>query len=203
MRTTLTAKHVGASTTATSVGHPLTERRARRVGQTRWRINHRYEGGFITDGGVHYVAAVRLLFGDILQGYAQTHSVNSKIGRTDQLRFQFITDRQIYGQLNFNFSSNGFNENRLLIFGDQGTLIVTNDDIVLQKAGESPEPYSSPDDDGGLTGEYEDFYQAITQRKPPVSSFEEGFADLQVILGALQSAREGKVRDFRDAYLVG
>ena len=53
--------------------------------QTKWRIHHQYRGGFITDGGVHYIAALSDLFGDFISGHAFAKGVNRTINVNDQL----------------------------------------------------------------------------------------------------------------------
>ncbi|MBD3226305.1 MAG: hypothetical protein GF313_16370 [Caldithrix sp.] len=163
---------------------------------TSWRINHKYEGGFVTDAGVHNIAVIRDLFGDITQGFAQSQSVNPKIGAIDQLQFLFKTHQNIHGQLNLNYSSTGCNENRLLISGSAGSLEIHHNRITISDNKGGKQTFTDDHDDGGYAAQYFDFYNAIRHDQPVKSSFYEGLMDLQTILSALQAAKGGRVIAF-------
>ena len=106
--------------------------------QTKWRINHKYDGGFVTDCGVHNIAAIRLLTGDIKSGAAFTHSVNPRIGKIDTFSLQFETDKNIKGMFNMFFSVRGHYEDRILIHGSSGTIEIWEDKIYVKKEGREP-----------------------------------------------------------------
>ncbi len=156
---------------------------------TRWRIDHQYPGGFVTDGGVHQIAAIRELFGDIVTGQAQVKSINPAIGEVDTFNFQFTTAKGVQGVLNLYYSAPGLNENRLVIIGDQASIsveqnhiVVKDNDTVLIDEGVNP--------DMGYVGEFEDFFAAIREGRQPVSTFSEAFKDLQTIISALEKAEK-------------
>jgi predicted dehydrogenase len=155
---------------------------------TRWRRHHRYEGGFITDAGVHNVAALRLLFGEIVRGGAWASGINRVIGTMDTFSFQFVTDRDVKGILNLFFTSRGFSEHRMLILGTKGALVVEENAITLRRPG-MRDRREVARDDGGYGKQFEDFHAAITGRRKVVSTFREGYRDLEVILTAIRSAR--------------
>ncbi|HEX9652504.1 MAG TPA: Gfo/Idh/MocA family oxidoreductase, partial [bacterium] len=83
--------------------------------QTGWRVENRFPGGFITDGGVHNIAALRLMFGDIVRGHSFTRSVNPEIGDSDSLSFQFVTVGGVQGVLNIFVSVKGLFRNEMVI----------------------------------------------------------------------------------------
>ncbi|MGD9898683.1 MAG: Gfo/Idh/MocA family protein [Calditrichaceae bacterium] len=155
--------------------------------KTEWRIKHQYPGGFITDGGVHYIAAIRELFGEITDGYAWTASINPGIGTPDSMSFQFRTDRNVSGLLNLFFTTGGIEENRLVILGDRGSVITENNRIILKKINHD-DLVEETDDGGGYMGEYLNFYEAIRHGELVDSSFEKAYIDLKIILSALKSA---------------
>jgi len=165
--------------------------------QTNWRINHKYPGGFITDGGVHNIAGIRLLFGDITGGHTFVHGLNPAIGDTDTFCLQFVTDRDITGVLNLFISTRGYAENRILVLGDQGSLIIENELILItdQKREILREKVA---DDNGFYEEFTNFYRAITKGTPVVSTFREGYRDLATILTALEI--KGKWQTFSYQY---
>ncbi len=161
--------------------------------RTKWRIQHQYPGGFITDGGVHNIAALRYLFGDFESGHAFVKSINPAIGRVDTFSLQFRTKSGVDGVFNDFFSSHGYSENRLIVLGDEGSLVVENNTISISKDGEAPIVENIDDDDGGYYNEFVDFYNGIREGQPVLSTFEESYRDLEIILQALESA-ERKVR---------
>ena len=164
---------------------------------TRWRIDHTYPGGFLTDGGVHITAVLRDLFGNIRAAKALTACVNPEAGRVDTMNSQFVFESGLICSVNQFYSSRGLKVNSMHIFGDSGTIVVDNyaGSIALKQEGKE-DIAGKPDDERGYVGEYEDFYRAIRTGSPVVSTFEEAQYDLQAILCALDSADTGEVVAF-------
>ena len=157
---------------------------------TQWRIDHKYEGGVITDAGVHNIAALRLLFGDIASGSALVWNVNSAVGRTDSIKLNFKTTNGINGSFNMSASVEGYSENRLLIFGNRGTIIIKDDDVIIMNLeGESFK--ESMNDDGGYKAQFENFYDAVQNGGEVVSTFKEAYKDIEVLLNAYLSSESG------------
>jgi len=160
--------------------------------QTKWRIHHQYPGGFITDGGIHNIAALRYFFGDITSGMAFTKSVNPAIGRLDTMSLQFNMESGVDGVFNVFCSSYGYLENRIIILGRNGSLVIENNNIIIKKHGQ-PDQTETVEDDGGYQGQFEDFYEGIRFGKPVISSFTEAYRDFMTILKALESAEKGQI----------
>jgi predicted dehydrogenase len=155
--------------------------------QTPWRRNHRYEGGFLTDGGVHNVAALRIMFGNLTCRGAVVRSVNPALGRTDSLQFMFDSESGVAGVFTECFSAAGASEGKLLILGSEGSLSCENDSITVRRPGRPDSVEAFPGDDG-YVAEFEDFYRAVREGSVPLSDFSEGRKDLESILGALEAA---------------
>ncbi len=157
--------------------------------KTEWRIQHRYPGGFITDGGVHNMAALRDLFGSLRVTAAFSQCVNRAIGELDSLSFQFSAAQpfQVQGVFNSFFSANGYLEDRLVVLGKEGCLTVADNTLTVKRDGVT-EYQQEFEDDMGYYEEYQDFYQAIRTGSPVKSSFAEAYADLRVIIEALEKA---------------
>lgn len=149
--------------------------------QTQWRINHQYPGGFVTDGGVHNIAALRGLFGEIIESNSFTKGINSEIGRTDTFSMQYKTEQDVDGVLNIFFSAVGYELNQFFIFGDKGSILIEGNDIII-KTSKEEKIRESIDDDGGYTNQLLDFYETIRENKSTNSSFEESFKDLEIII---------------------
>ena len=78
------------------------------------------------------------------------------------------------------------------MLGDEGSLVVENNTISISKDSEDP-IVENIDDDGGYYNEFDDFYKGIREGQPVLSTFDESYRDLEIILQALESA-ERKVR---------
>ena len=174
--------------------------------QTLWRQQHTYEGGFITDSGVHNVAALREVFGSINHIASHTSSVNPAIGRTDTMTVLFETNDEdgglpsLPGTLNMAFSVHGVAARTLTVLGTEGSIVVDapagevgdvmeeTKDTRLSVFGGVPgeatlvERYTA----GSFCAQYEDFHAAIREQRPPKSTFAKLLGDLDVILGAVQ-----------------
>lgn len=157
--------------------------------QTKWRINHQYPGGFITDAGVHDIAALRLMFGDIIAGNAFTKSIDPRIGVIDSFSLQFVTENEVHGVLNMFVSTRELSKNRISVLGTEGNLVIQdNRQIVLKKKG-NIEFEEMLESDNGYPDEFEDFYHAIRNGREVSSSFSDAYRDLEVIIAALESAQ--------------
>jgi predicted dehydrogenase len=162
--------------------------------RTSWRIQHRYEGGFVTDGGVHNVAALRDLLGDLTTVGSVSMSINPAIGRTDTLAWLFRSEGRsgvppMSGSLSIGFSVSGAEVDRLTILGSRGAAVVDGSTLRLFGAdSETPTGSHPPEEDAGYSGEYRDFHRCILTGERPTSTFGEAYKDLATILEALDGA---------------
>jgi len=152
--------------------------------QTEWRINHPYPGGFITDGGVHNVAALRMLFGEFVETHAFSKSINPLIGKTDTFSLQFKTDQNVHGVINIFLSPVGYDQNEFHIFGAKGSILIDSNDIII-KTSDGKEIMESIEDEGGYKKQLEDFYKAVRENTDNQSPFEESFRDFEILVEAL------------------
>lgn len=163
--------------------------------RTKWRINHNYDGGFITDGGIHNIAALRDLFGELTINGAHKSQVNPNIGKEDTFSTLFTTGGKgnippVHGLLQLFFSVNGKSDFTLRVLGSDGTLEIKGDNIILYNTGDKEGSIIATEPDGGgYVNEYLDFYTAVTNNSGVLSSFNEGYKDLQTILHALKEAK--------------
>ncbi len=162
--------------------------------QTKWRLQHQYRGGMVTDGGIHYIAALSDLFGEFSSGAAFAKGINRAIGEFDTFCLQFRTP-SINGIFNYFLSANGYAENRMVILGNKGSIIVESNKINLKKKGE-PDQEETVEDDGGYFRQLENFYEAIRFNKPIISTFKKAYSDLHIILKAFESVDTGNMVAF-------
>lgn len=163
--------------------------------QTKWRQKNKYPGGFIYDGGVHNIAALRFLFGEIKNGFAIKKSINPLIGTDDTFSFLFEFENSINGALNIYFSVRGFSKNEFLIFGEKGTIIISQNKISIYRDNMKEKTITILSD-GGYENEFLNFYNAITTGEKIISTFEEGYNDIKILLNAFKSAERNKIINF-------
>lgn len=161
--------------------------------RTTWRIHHTYEGGFVTDAGVHHVAALREVFGDLRAVGATAASHNPAIGRMDTLTALFRSEGggrtlPVSGVVDWRFSAPGEARDRLEVLTSEGRAIVEGTRLTVARPGlGAPAVFDHPDD-GGYLEEYLDFHRAFTAAQAPKSTFEKAYGDLATLLGAVERA---------------
>ncbi|MGO9481606.1 MAG: Gfo/Idh/MocA family protein [Candidatus Kryptoniota bacterium] len=157
--------------------------------KTKWRINHKYPGGFVTDAGIHNIAVLRDLFGEINSGIAFNRSVNPAIGKMDSMSFQFVFENGVNGVFNIYFSAQGVSEGRLMIMGTRATLVIEGNFVTVKSQG-NPDIKEEIETEGGYQHQFEDFYDCIVNGKEPVCTFYEAYKDFRTIVAALDSSRK-------------
>lgn len=161
-------------------------------GATKWRQKHKYVGGFMLDAGVHNIAALRMLFGEVKSVAAFTDSINPQIGTPDTMSAQIIFNSGVKVIYNLFFTVKHHWENKFLVFGDKGTIEV-NDDMISLKLNDDAPQIIDASDFGGYDEEFLDFYNAIVNHKKVRSGFIDGYKDMEVVFAALKSADKNKV----------
>lgn len=170
-----------------NVFHYMTERN--KYAKTIWRIKHKHIGGFISDGGVHFVSVLRKLFGEIKVISSFKGSINKNIGKIDTFSMQFSTSKKVKGILNLFYSVNGIEgENKFMIFCKNGSIVIYENKIYIKKTGKK-DIILDIEDDGGHTSGFHNFYNAIVYGEKVISSFKEAYLDLKTIIDALKVSK--------------
>jgi len=157
--------------------------------KTRWRMSASYPGGFILDGGIHNVAVLHLLFGDIVSSRAWAKSVNPAVGGVDSFSMQFATEAGVHGVLNLLVSARDYAANRLVILGERGCIEVHDyRDVSLRRDGQTvvTEHFEVNE---SYRNEFQDFYRAIRNGTKVFSCFDRGYRDFKVLYESLQAAQ--------------
>ena len=154
---------------------------------TQWRLNNQYPGGYVMDGGIHNVAAIRLIFGELKESYSKTCSINPEIGTIDTLISTFALQSGVVGQLNMCFSTKGYSENKFFILGEKG-IITFEDNIVSINAEKGKIFMKKYEFRDSYYNEFLDFYAAIQTENNALSSFEEGARDLEFMYKLLNES---------------
>ncbi|UXY16981.1 Gfo/Idh/MocA family oxidoreductase [Chitiniphilus purpureus] len=144
-----------------------------------WRGSEAFPGGLLLDAGVHYIAVVRALLGEITAAQLDAVQVNPALGRYDGGCLHFETADGAHGSLNLYFSVPGHNEWRLVLLAERGTAQYDGRTLTLHHADGRVVSETRPDDDG-YAAELRAFAEAIA-RGAGGSDFDEAWRDMRVI----------------------
>lgn len=159
-----------------------------------WRKQARHIGGFVLDAGIHPVAALRDVLGEVSELSAHVLDTSSLINGPDSALMQV---RMASGAVGHCFFSYTVKEQREVpidfsIFGSHGVLRVVQGTITLtRRVGGLQRVLKVPEPDGGYSREWEDFCRAIHDKKSVLSTPAQAYEDLLVIDAALRSSARG------------
>ena len=147
------------------------------------------------DAGVHPVAFLQDLLGEVSEVYAQVLDRNPLIGGPDSLLMQMRLGNGIVGQYFACYTAKVAQETLLglTVYGSAGTLVVSTGKVCwTQGAGKPAGVFRVPGTDRGYQRQWENFANAIQGKEPLLSTLHSAYRDLLVIDAALRSAATGR-----------
>ncbi len=157
--------------------------------RTSWRKNPDHAGGFLSDGGVHHIAELRLILGDIGSVFGFTGKISDLPGKYDSLEMGLNFENGVFGSYTVSYGMEA--EDSFKIHGDEGTLRVSSDSISLS-CGTGTKEIQVNDNDG-FKEEFEDFYEVIKgDKENDLGKPMEGLKDLAAIEAGIASAKAGR-----------
>jgi len=124
---------------------------------TDWRKKPKHVGGFLSDGGVHHAAAMRLILGEIEWVSAVAKDLSPLLGGMDFLSSIFEFENGTVGNYTVSYSLKG--KERFEITGTKGRISISWDRIVLNE-----EEIRVPQENS-YQKEFEDFYHVVVEGK--------------------------------------
>ncbi|MCX5735649.1 MAG: Gfo/Idh/MocA family oxidoreductase [candidate division NC10 bacterium] len=161
---------------------------------TPWRYRDpAHRGGPLLDAGVHSVATMRLLGGDITRVSARTEWVNGTMQAPSALVMTFNLANQTSGNCVWGFvGTPAVDEVRnTRIYGTEGTLIVTRGQVRCVHADGTMEDDRIEPLDTGHYNMFLDFYDALVHGGSVVATVRQGVENMLVVLQAFASAETG------------
>jgi len=158
--------------------------------KTPWRADNKYPGGYVMDGGVHFVHALQMLAGPVRTVYARTGSVEPGLGTMDSAFSLLTHENGVISSLNMGWRA-ASEEEALKVFGTEGSIIIREDSLILLNgAGEKTVIETEMED--SFYAEWSDFYTAWQTGTPPALKQEEAVRDVRVIEAILRSGESGQ-----------
>jgi predicted dehydrogenase len=157
---------------------------------TAWRRESAFPGGFILDGGVHHIAALRLILGEIAEVSAVVRLVREDLPPVDTLNAALVFESGIMGMYSITYAAESPWPPMLHIVGDQGSLRVHPGEIEITAP--SGAVRTDRTDRQGIEGELAAFAAAIREGLPHRNTPAQGVQDVAVIEAMLRSAETGQ-----------
>ena len=157
--------------------------------QTAWRRTGEFFGGTLMDGGVHHIAALRLVVGEIAAVSAMTAHASTTFATDDSLSATLHFANGAIGSYLVTYAAGAPWPAYLCLVGDQGALRVQRGEVELTQ-GNQTETIQCPKFDG-VEKEFIAFAAAIREGQPHGNTPEQGINDVAVIEAMVRSAQSG------------
>lgn len=160
-----------------------------------------YQGGFLLDGGVHFVAALRYLLGasgqELSKVAAYTALLEERLQPLDTIHGVASTKQGVNGSIVLSFGTEFKNGTDLEIITTNGTVSWSPTEVkTVTKEGESKKEFEYSSGVGEEVAVFARAIKAGTGKVDGLQTPEEAFRDLEVLEGLLESGSGGaKVKE--------
>ncbi|MBF9015890.1 MULTISPECIES: Gfo/Idh/MocA family protein [unclassified Oceanispirochaeta] len=158
--------------------------------KTQWRANNEYPGGYVMDGGVHFVHNLQQIAGAVTKVFARTASVNSLLGTMDTGFAVLTHDSGVISSINMGWQ-HCHGDEALKVFGTEGSLSISDGLITLRRPDASLQEFSLDRDDT-FFDEWQDFVDSLAAGTTPQLRQEDAVRDVKIIEAMIESDREGR-----------
>lgn len=166
----------------------------RTFSSTPWRHEPGYVGGPHIDAGVHHIALIRLLAGDVSRVYGELQDANSTHGGPSDL----VTTLKFVSGAIGSYTA-GYPEleippdnGRLRLYGTEGVLSFGHRQFTLHRPGEDTLEYHIAQTDGGHFNCFVNFGEAIHHRARVIGTVTQTWRNMQIVLDAFKAAETGQ-----------
>lgn len=157
---------------------------------TPWRRSGDFPGGFLLDVGVHHVAVLRRLLGEIVQVSAVTRQIRADLPPADVLSATLQFASGITGVYLANYAIDAPWPPALHITGENGSLRVHRQELEVTRGGATRALLIAPHQ--GVKAQLAAFAAAIRRGETHRNSPQQALQDVAVIEAMLRSAETGR-----------
>jgi len=162
--------------------------------ETSWRKKPEYQGGFLLDGGVHFVAATRYLLGETNKPKslsAYTALLQPHLPPVDTVNSIWQTTSGISGTFSVSFGTPSGDGTEYTVNCENGSVTIVGHKVTVVE-GVYPDSKSSekefPDEENGVKQEVKAWGKSLVEGKPnKLQSPEQALADLEILELMLRS----------------
>ncbi|MCS7477072.1 Gfo/Idh/MocA family protein [Umezawaea endophytica] len=166
---------------------------------TPWRQRPRYRGGVHLDAGVHHIAQIRLLCGDIARVHGAVQAANSTMDSPSDLALTLVFTGGAIGSYTASYPEIPIPPeiNDMRLYGTEGVLVLAGSESERRVTRSSPDATTHTTVfrgiDNGYRAELVDFADAVQFGVRPVGSVAQSVANALVVQRALDSAEQTAV----------
>ncbi|KAL2073277.1 hypothetical protein VTL71DRAFT_10601 [Oculimacula yallundae] len=161
--------------------------------ETAWRKKPEYQGGFLLDGGVHFIAGTRLLLGEAERPTsltAYTHLLQKHLPPVDTVDAIWQTKSGISGTFSVSFGTT-LTGAAYTVACEKGSVTVNRGKVTITLVGGEPTEKSFSDEGSGVKQEVAAWAQGLVDGKAlSTQSPEEALADLEILEKMLRSGEQ-------------
>lgn len=180
-----------------ALGRPLTAQWHLAVGmqeenkyyQTSWRRDNSFPGGFLMDGGVHYIAALRGVLGEIVEVRAFADQFREDLPPTDTIVAALKFESGTLATLNITFAPRVGSDGFLQVNAQYGWLKTQPGKLEIQYEGQHT---NENFEENAIHAEMAAFAGAIRHGQAHRGAPEQALQDVAVIEAMLRSAATGQ-----------
>jgi predicted dehydrogenase len=161
---------------------------------TPWRIQPGYRGGPHLDAGIHHIAQVRLLCGDVERVYGELQDANDATGGPSDLALTLRFVNGAIGSYTAAYPELAVpaEPNEMRLYGTEGVMTLADRRVRLYRGG-MVEEFTLEGEEGSYYNELRDFYDAVIHGEPLVGTVLQTYRNMQIVLGGLDAAETGRV----------
>ncbi|HEX5506748.1 MAG TPA: Gfo/Idh/MocA family oxidoreductase [Thermomicrobiales bacterium] len=162
---------------------------------TPWRWQPQYRGGPNLDAGVHHVAQIRLLCGDVRRVHGDAQYANATHGGPSDLTLNLRFASEAIGAYTALYADIPLppEENALRLYGDQAVMTLVDRDVRVHRPDGTVEAYTCAGGDGGYYNQLLDFYDAVVHDAPLVGTIAQSVQNALVVFAGLDAAEGQRV----------
>ncbi len=153
---------------------------------TAWRRDNSFPGGFILDGGVHNIAAMRTMMGEVESVSAFVTQIREDLPPADTLSSTLRFESGAFGSFTATFAGEATWDNYAHVIGDRGALRVNYKQLEVTVDGKTS---TQSFEGNAIQAELADFARAIQQGGAVRSTPQDALQDVAIIEAMLESAR--------------
>ncbi len=158
---------------------------------TDWRKSPKHVGGFLSDGGVHHMAVLRAIFGEVVEVSGFVTKVNDHIGGEDTMVLNMLFENGVMGSYSVSYGLRAPAHKSLKIYGTRGKIRATPREIEIIKENNEIEKHEAPIVNL-FEEEFKEFYRAIVEgEEVKLGAPESALKDLALIEAGIHSSRIG------------
>lgn len=172
---------------------------------TPWRHHPAYRGGAHLDGGVHHIAQIRMLCGDVRHVHGAVQRANATIDAPSNLMLNLAFVSGAIGNYSAVYPDIRvpIEPNDMRLYGTEGVMILGGQpgarSVTIHRPDGSREQHDFTEIDNGFYNEFVNFHEAVVYREPLIGTIVQSFQNMLIVLRGLDAAESNRVVTLDDA----